>query len=241
MKKLDVAAAVLLVIGGLNWGLIGLGGPDIVATLFGQASGLSRTVYLLVGLSAVWQALQWKAIQLRWLSRPRAAVAAAALALIAVSPLQAQLAAEKSMEPGTIVETAVAAGPFKTLAAALQAADLVTALSGAGPFTVFAPTDSAFAKLPAGTVPALLEDKAKLTSILTYHVVAGRISAADLKARADKDGYVTLKTLQGGDLRIHLAGSKVHVGEKFANVTAADVAASNGVIHVIDAVLLPGK
>jgi len=118
---------------------------------------------------------------------------------------------------------------------------LVTALSGAGPFTVFAPTDSAFAKLPAGTVPALLEDKAKLTSILTYHVVAGRISAADLKARADKDGYVTLKTLQGGDLRIHLAGSKVHVGEKFANVTAADVAASNGVIHVIDAVLLPGK
>jgi len=243
MKKLDVAAAVLLVIGGLNWGLIGLGGPDIVATLFGQASGLSRTVYLLVGLSAVWQALQWKAIQVRWLSRPRAAVAAAAaaLALIAVSPLQAQLAAEKSMEPGTIVETAVAAGPFKTLAAALQAADLVTALSGAGPFTVFAPTDSAFAKLPAGTVPALLEDKAKLTSILTYHVVAGRISAADLKARADKDGYVTLKTLQGGDLRIHLAGSKVHVGEKFANVTAADVAASNGVIHVIDAVLLPGK
>ncbi|MDQ3137688.1 MAG: fasciclin domain-containing protein [Gemmatimonadota bacterium] len=151
------------------------------------------------------------------------------------------MAAEKAMEPGTIVETAVAAGQFNTLAAALQAADLVTTLSGAGPFTVFAPTDSAFEKLPEGTVAGLLNDKAKLTSILTYHVVVGRISAADLKPRADKDGYVSLKTVQGGNLRIHLAGAKVHVGEKFANVTAADVAASNGVIHVIDAVLLPGK
>jgi uncharacterized surface protein with fasciclin (FAS1) repeats/uncharacterized membrane protein YuzA (DUF378 family) len=240
MKKLDVVAAVLLVVGGLNWGLIGLGGPDVVATLFGAASGLSRVVYVLVGLGAVWQAVQWKAIQRRWLSLPRGAMAAAVLALIAVSPLQGQMAAEKTPPAGTIVETAVAAGQFKTLAAALQAADLVTTLSGKGPFTVFAPTDAAFEKLPAGTVPALLKDKAKLTTILTYHVVPGLITAADLKARADKDGYVTLKTVQGSTLRIHLAGNMVHVGDKFANVTAADVKASNGIIHVIDAVLLPG-
>ena len=241
MKKLDVVAAVLLVIGGLAWGIIGLGGPNIVATLFGEASGLSLAVYLLVGLSAVWQALQWKAIQNRWQSRSRSAVAAAALALLAVSPLQAQMAKDTTTELGTIVETAVAAGQFKSLAEALQAADLVTTLSGEGPFTVFAPTDSVFAKLPEGTVAGLLSDKAKLTSILTYHVVAGRIGAADLKARADKDGVVNLKTVQGGNLKVHFAGTKVHVGEKFANVTAADVAASNGVIHVIDAVLLPAK
>ncbi|MEO5798347.1 MAG: fasciclin domain-containing protein [Gemmatimonadales bacterium] len=153
------------------------------------------------------------------------------------SPLQAQMAAPA--KPGTIVETAVAAGQFKTLVAAVQAADLVATLSGKGPFTVFAPNDAAFEKLPAGTVAALLKDQVKLTSILTCHVVAGLVTAADLKARADRSGYVTLTTVQGGTLKIHLAGSKVHVGAKFANVLAADVPASNGVIHVIDAVLLP--
>ncbi|MEO8140968.1 MAG: fasciclin domain-containing protein [Gemmatimonadota bacterium] len=142
-------------------------------------------------------------------------------------------------EPRNIVETAVAAGQFKTLAAALQAADLITTLNGKGPFTVFAPTDAAFAKLPAGTVDGLLKDKAKLTSILSYHVVAGIVTAADLMARADKNGYVTLKTVQGSDLKIHLAGSAVHVGPAMANVTSADVQASNGIIHIIDAVLLP--
>ena len=238
MKKLDILAAVLLVVGGLNWGLIGFGGPDLVASLLGASSAMSRVVYGLVGLAAVWQALQWKAIQHRWSHGSRAVGVAAVLALMAVVPLQAQMA-EKPVQPGTIVETAVAAGQFKTLAAALQAADLVTTLSGKGPFTVFAPTDAAFEKLPAGTVPALLNDRVKLTSILTYHVVSGLITAADLKARADRDGYVTLKTVQGGMLRIHLAGSMVHVGEKSANVIAADVPASNGVIHVIDAVLIP--
>jgi uncharacterized surface protein with fasciclin (FAS1) repeats len=104
---------------------------------------------------------------------------------------------------------------------------------------VFAPTDAAFGMLPEGTVPALLKDKTKLTSVLTYHVVPGLITAKDLKARADKNGYVTLKTVQGADLRIHLAGSTVHVGDKSAKVAAADVFANNGVIHVIDAVLLP--
>ncbi len=238
MKKLDILAAVLLVVGGLNWGLIGFGGPDLVAILFGPASAMSRVVYGLVGLAAVWQALQWKAIQLRWSHSPRAVGMAALLALMAVAPLRAQMA-DQPAHPGTIVETALAAGQFKTLAAALQAADLVTTLSGKGPFTVFAPTDSAFGKLPSGTVAALLNDRVKLTSILTYHVVSGLITAADLKARADRDGYVTLKTVQGGNLRIHLAGSKVHVGDQSANVIAADVPASNGVIHVIDAVLIP--
>jgi uncharacterized surface protein with fasciclin (FAS1) repeats/uncharacterized membrane protein YuzA (DUF378 family) len=239
MKKLDVVAAVLLVVGGLNWGVIALGGPDLVASLFGGGSAVSRLVYGLVGLSAVWQALQWKAIQHRWMPRPVAAGAMALVALLAVSPVQAQGASAHAMSKSNIVETAVAAGQFKTLAAALGAADLVTTLSGKGPFTVFAPTDAAFAKLPAGTVDGLLKDKPKLTAILTYHVVAGLVTAADLKAKADKDGYVSLTTVQGSTLRIHLAGANVHVGEKFANVTGADVMASNGIIHIIDAVLLP--
>ena len=238
MKKLDVVAAVLLVVGGLNWGVIAMGGSDLVAMLFGSGSALSRLVYALVGMSAVWQAAQWKAIQGRWLSRPVAVSAMALVALLAFSPLQAQMSAGAASK-SNIVETAVAAGQFKTLAAALTAADLIPTLSGKGPFTVFAPTDAAFAKLPAGTVDALLKDKAKLTSILTYHVVSGLVTAADLKARADKDGYVSLTTVQGSTLRVHLAGTAVHVGEKFANVTAANVEASNGIIHVIDAVLLP--
>jgi uncharacterized surface protein with fasciclin (FAS1) repeats/uncharacterized membrane protein YuzA (DUF378 family) len=239
MKKLDILAAVLLVIGGVNWGLIAVGGPDLVATLFGPGSALSRVVYGLVGLSAVWQALQWKGIQRRWLAGPQGAMAAVALVLLAAGSLQAQSAPDKSAEPGNIVETAVRAGQFTTLATALETAGLIPTLSGKGPFTVFAPTDAAFGKLPEGTIPALLKDKTKLAAILTYHVVPGMITAKDLKARADKDGYVTLKTVQGADLRIHLAGSAVHVGEKMANVAAADVPASNGVIHVIDAVLLP--
>ena len=160
-------------------------------------------------------------------------------ALVGAQSLAAQYASEKKAAPGDIVETAVAAGSFKTLATALGAADLVSTLKGNGPFTVFAPTDEAFAKLPAGTVEGLLKDKAKLTAILTYHVVPGKLTAADLKAKADKDGYVSLTTVQGSTLRLHFAGSKVHVGEQNANVTAADVMASNGIIHVIDAVVLP--
>jgi len=239
MKRLDVVAAVLLVVGGLNWGTIAVGGPDLVATLFGAGSGLSRVVYGLVGLSAVWQALQWKGIQRRWLAGPKGAVAAVVAALLGASALQGQSAPAQAAEPMNIVETAVRAGQFKTLATALEAAGLIPTLSGKGPFTVFAPTDAAFAKLPEGTIPALLKDKPGLTAVLTYHVVPGLLTARDLKARADKDGYVTLKTVQGAELRIHLAGSAVHVGEKLANVAAADVAAKNGVIHVIDAVLLP--
>ena len=129
-----------------------------------------------------------------------------------------------------IVDTAVAAGDFKTLATALQAAGLIDTLKGPGPFTVFAPTDAAFAKLPAGTLDALLKDKAKLTRILTYHVVAGKVLAADVVKLSEA------KTVEGGVLRIDAQdGVKVNG----ANVVKSDVAASNGVIHVVDTVLLP--
>jgi uncharacterized surface protein with fasciclin (FAS1) repeats len=132
--------------------------------------------------------------------------------------------------PKDIVDTAVAAGSFKTLATALQAAGLIETLKGAGPFTVFAPTDEAFAKLPAGTLDALLKDKAKLTAILTYHVVAGKVMAADVVK------LKTAKTVQGSNVSIDTTkGVKVDG----ANVVKTDIACSNGVIHVIDAVILP--
>ena len=135
--------------------------------------------------------------------------------------------------PNTIVDVAVANGSFKTLAAALTAAGLVDALKSAGPFTVFAPTDDAFAKLPAGTVETLLkpENKAKLASILLYHVVPGKLMAADVTKLKQAT------TLDGPAITFKVTGDKVSVNN--ANVTAADVAASNGVIHVIDSVILP--
>lgn len=132
-----------------------------------------------------------------------------------------------------IVDTAVAAGSFKTLAAALQAAGLVETLKGDGPFTVFAPTDAAFAKLPAGTVENLLkpENREKLRSILTYHVVAGKVTAADVVKMTSG------KTVQGSSVKIASSGGKVTIDK--ATVAKADVMASNGVIHVIDTVLMP--
>ena len=135
----------------------------------------------------------------------------------------------------TIVETAVAAGSFKTLVAAVQAAGLVETLNGTGPFTVFAPTDEAFAKLPAGTLEMLLkpENKSKLAAILTYHVVPGAVKAADVVK------LKTAGTVNGQRVDIKVDGAKVTVDG--AAVTATDIACSNGVIHVIDTVLLPGK
>ena len=132
-----------------------------------------------------------------------------------------------------IVDTAVGAGSFKTLVAAVTAAGLVETLKGAGPFTVFAPTDAAFAKLPAGTVEMLLkpENKAKLTAILTYHVVAGKVMAADVVK------VTSAKTVQGGSVAVKVMGGKVTIDA--ANVVTTDIAASNGVIHVIDTVLMP--
>ncbi len=129
-----------------------------------------------------------------------------------------------------IVDTAVSAGSFNTLVAAVKAANLVDTLKGAGPFTVFAPTDDAFAKLPAGTVDALLKDIPKLTKILTYHVVSGKVMAADV---------VKLKsatTVEGSTVKID-ATKGVKVND--STVVTPDVAADNGVIHVIDTVLLP--
>lgn len=138
-----------------------------------------------------------------------------------------------------IVDTAVAAGDFKTLAAALTAAGLVDTLKGAGPFTVFAPTDAAFAKLPEGTVDTLLKDpKGQLTQILTYHVVPGKVLAADVvKLNGQK-----VTTVQGAQLTVEVADGKVALVDAAGNrvnVVATDVMASNGVIHVIDGVLLP--
>jgi uncharacterized surface protein with fasciclin (FAS1) repeats len=132
-----------------------------------------------------------------------------------------------------IVDTAVGAGSFTTLAKALQAAGLVDTLKGAGPFTVFAPTDDAFAKLPAGTVEELLkpENKAKLTAILTYHVVPGKVMASQVT------GLKSAKTVNGQSLMVTVKDGGVMVDN--AKVVKTDIAASNGVIHVIDAVLLP--
>jgi len=134
-----------------------------------------------------------------------------------------------------IVDTAVSAGQFKTLASALEAAELVETLKGDGPFTVFAPTDEAFAKLPAGTLENLLkpENKDQLVAILTYHVVPGKVEAADI-VKLDE-----AKTVNGKMINIKVKGDTAMVND--AKVTKADIAASNGVIHVIDTVILPPK
>jgi len=151
--------------------------------------------------------------------------AVAAMALSAGSTARAQ--------GQDIVDTAVGAGQFKTLAAALTAAGLVPTLKGAGPFTVFAPTDEAFAKLPKGTVEDLLkpENKAKLTAILTYHVVSGKVMAADVAK------MTSAKTVQGSSAKVSTMGGGVMIDA--SHVTKADIVASNGVIHVIDTVLMP--
>ena len=128
-----------------------------------------------------------------------------------------------------IVDTALAAGNFKTLSAALKAADLVPTLKGKGPFTVFAPTDAAFAKIPKSDLDALLKDKARLQAVLTYHVVSGKVMSTDLKTG-------NVKTVQGSNVMVSTVGGAM-VND--AKVVAADVAADNGVIHAIDTVLMP--
>ena len=150
-------------------------------------------------------------------------------------------ASSTAMSESDIVETAAAAGDFKTLTAALKAAGLDETLKGPGPFTVFAPTDAAFAKLPEGTVETLLKDpKGQLAEILKYHVVAGEVMAADV---AKMDGQ-KVKTVQGAQLTVEVSGDKVALVDAAGNrvnVTKTDITASNGVIHVIDAVLIPTK
>jgi uncharacterized surface protein with fasciclin (FAS1) repeats len=152
-------------------------------------------------------------------------ILAAAVAL-AVSPI----AVQASHHEKDIVDTAVAAGSFKTLATALRAAGLIETLKGEGPFTVFAPTDEAFAKIPQADLQALLADKAKLTKVLTYHVVAGKVTAADVAKLS------SAKTVEGQSVSIDTSDGVRIDG---ANVIKADVMASNGVIHVIDSVILP--
>ena len=166
---------------------------------------------------------------------------APASSMPASSPAATSSSPEASTSPAAvdIVDTAVAAGDFGTLAAALTAAGLVETLKGDGPFTVFAPTDAAFAALPEGTVEALLaEPEGDLAEILKYHVVAGKVMAADV---VGLDGQ-KVKTVQGAELTVEVADGKVSLVDAAGgrvNVVTTDVEASNGVIHVIDGVLLP--
>jgi uncharacterized surface protein with fasciclin (FAS1) repeats len=165
--------------------------------------------------------------------RNRFAVLAAFAALFVLGMAPAVRAEQSADKPKDIVDTAVGAGQFKTLAAALEAADLVKTLKGPGPFTVFAPTDAAFAKLPAGTVEELLKpaNRQKLAAVLTYHVVSGKATSGDVSS------LKSAKTVNGKEVSLRVVDGKVKVND--ATVTAADISASNGVIHVIDTVLLP--
>lgn len=164
-----------------------------------------------------------------------ASKAVLSLAAAATLVLSGSASAQMPKADKNIVDVAIEAGTFKTLVAALKAADLVTALQGNGPFTVFAPSDAAFAKLPAGTVDALLKDPKKLAAILKYHVVSGNVMAADVI----KAGKMKPATLNGAPLNIKVKAGKVYVNG--ALVTTADIRASNGTIHVIDAVVMPPK
>ncbi|CAM3407882.1 fasciclin domain-containing protein [Aquirufa ecclesiirivi] len=163
-----------------------------------------------------------------------------ALTLVTVASIVFSVNAQK-----TIVDIAVGSKDHSTLVAALKAADLVSTLQGSGPFTVFAPTNAAFAKLPAGTVDNLLkaENKATLAKILTYHVIAGNFTAATvLKAIADAKGKLSLKTVSGANLLASLKDGKVILTDEkggISTIVATDLAAGNGVIHVIDTVVLP--
>jgi uncharacterized surface protein with fasciclin (FAS1) repeats len=169
--------------------------------------------------------------------------AAAGLAIVAAPAVAHNH--NKTAPAKTVVEVAVGNSDFSTLVTAVQAADLATTLSGKGPFTVFAPTNAAFGKLPAGTVDTLVQpaNKATLTSVLTYHVVPGRVNAAQLtKLIRDGGGTATLTTVQGGQLKASLMGDRIMLTDAkggMAHVVTANVMASNGVIHAIDSVVMP--
>ena len=163
-----------------------------------------------------------------------ALAASAAVLLVAAAPVtHARPAARTSSAGANIVQTAVAAGKFKTLVALVKQAGLAGTLQGKGPFTVFAPTDAAFAKVPKSTLAALAKNKAKLRAVLLYHVVAGRVKAAKVVQ------LKSVKTLNGQSVGVKVSNGKVTVGG--AHVIATDIAASNGVIHVIDKVLIPPR
>lgn len=171
-------------------------------------------------------------------------VSTAAVATIGTTPLAAHKKAEA--QQADIVSTAMSTGVHNTLVAAVKAAGLVETLQSPGPFTVFAPTDTAFAKLPDGTVATLVkpENKGTLTGILTYHAVAGKVTAADLVAAIQKHGGTyTIKTVNGAELKARLSGDTVVITDgagRATAVTTTDVMTSNGIIHVTDGVFLPG-
>lgn len=167
------------------------------------------------------------------LSLTAAACSSSADDATTTTAIDATTTAPVANEMADIVDTAIADGRFTTLVAALQAADLVDTLKGEGPFTVFAPTDDAFAALPEGTVDGLLADVPALTDVLTYHVVAGKVLAADVV------GLDSATTLQGTDVTVTVDGESVFINE--SQVIITDIETSNGVIHVIDAVLIPSS
>lgn len=176
-----------------------------------------------------------------------AAVAATTgMAAVATAPVAAHHHGTRAQQAPNIVQTAVSTGVHETLVAAVQAADLVDTLSSPGPFTVFAPTDTAFAKLPEGTVATLVrpENKGTLTGILTYHAVAGRVTSKDLVDLINQHGgEARIETVSGGTLTARLAGDTIVITDaagRATAVTTADVNTSNGVIHVTDGVFLPG-
>ncbi len=175
-------------------------------------------------------------------------IAAALLASVALPALAANpmVGGAAMYESKTIVENAVNSADHTTLVAAVKAADLVDTLSGEGPFTVFAPTNEAFAALPAGTVETLLkpENKAKLTKVLAAHVVAGKLGGAEImaKAKAGKDGFFNMDTVSGDALSAQVKGDNLYIFDESGNasqVTIADIDQSNGVIHVVNGVLVP--
>jgi uncharacterized surface protein with fasciclin (FAS1) repeats len=161
------------------------------------------------------------------------AIAGLALLAAVTGGVATASSSKPAMAKGTIVQTAVAAGQFKTLVALVKQAGLVGALSGKGPLTLFAPTDAAFAKVPKATLTALGKDKAKLKAVLLYHVVKGKVTAAQVEK------LTSAKTLEGESLSIRVSGGKVFVND--AQVVKANVMASNGIIHVINKVLIPAS
>jgi uncharacterized surface protein with fasciclin (FAS1) repeats len=171
------------------------------------------------------------------MNRVRVAIVGAAVGLVAVIGSSVAIAGPSSPQASAakpnIVQTAVAAGEFKTLVSLVKKAGLASTLSGKGPFTVFAPTDAAFAKVPKSTLDALAKDKAKLKAVLLYHVASGKVTASKVVKLS------SVKTLQGQSAKIRVSGGKVFVGG--ARVTTPDVMTSNGVIHIINKVLIPSS
>jgi uncharacterized surface protein with fasciclin (FAS1) repeats len=171
------------------------------------------------------------------MNRVRVAIVGAAVGLVAVIGSSVAIAGPSSPQAPAakpnIVQTAVAAGEFKTLVSLVKKAGLASTLSGKGPFTVFAPTDAAFAKVPKSTLDALAKDKAKLKAVLLYHVASGKVTASKVVKLS------SVKTLQGQSAKIRVSGGKVFVGG--ARVTTPDVMTSNGVIHIINKVLIPSS